>query len=82
MTRVRAAQVRYKDPTQLLPKLPSPQDLRPFPCKLGFEYKGHKGGVPSLSTSPTGEWLATGCEDCVVRVFEVYGVLGFFLELF
>jgi len=60
-----------KDPDQLLPKLPSPKDLRPYPCRLGFEYKGHQGPVRSLSCDPSGEWLATGGDDCVVRIFEV-----------
>eukprot|EP00667_Euglena_gracilis_P002922 EG_transcript_2928 len=62
---------KFKDPDQLLPKLPSPQDLRPYPCRLGMQYKGHQGTVRSVSPDPQGEWLATGCDDCVVRVFEV-----------
>lgn len=30
-----------------------------------------QGTVRSVSPDPQGEWLATGCDDCVVRVFEV-----------
>ena len=71
VTRDTHVKKRYKDPDQLLPTLPSPQDLRPYPCKLGFQYKGHKGAVRSLSVNPGGQYLATGCDDCVVRVFEI-----------
>ena len=37
-----------KDPTSLIPQLPKPQDLRPFPHKLLLRFLGHTGSV-SLS---------------------------------
>ncbi|KAG5483869.1 hypothetical protein CUR178_06866 [Leishmania enriettii] len=59
------------DPDKLLPELPDPKDLRPYPEKLSFYYKGHTATVRSVSVSPNGQYLATGCDDHLVRVFEV-----------
>lgn len=59
------------DPSSLLPKLPSPQDLRPFPTTCATIYKGHKGRVRSVSCDPTGLWLATGGDDGTVRIWEI-----------
>jgi ribosome biogenesis protein ERB1 len=59
------------DPASLLPQLPSPETLRPFPTNLCVEYRGHKGKVRSLSFSPDGQWLATGGDDGCVRLWEV-----------
>ncbi|CAC9460252.1 conserved hypothetical protein [Leishmania infantum JPCM5] len=59
------------DPDKLLPELPDPKDLRPYPEKLSFHYKGHTATVRSVSVSPNGQYLATGCDDHLVRVFEV-----------
>ncbi|KAK9234687.1 NUC169 domain-containing protein [Lipomyces kononenkoae] len=59
------------DPDSLLPKLPSPQDLRPFPIKCSVTYRGHKGRVRAVSVDPSGLWLATGGDDATVRIWEV-----------
>ncbi|KAL2911961.1 Ribosome biogenesis protein erb1 [Polyrhizophydium stewartii] len=59
------------DPDSLVPKLPKPQDLQPFPTKLSVVYKGHEGRVRSLSVDPSGQWLATGSDDKTVRIWEV-----------
>ena len=59
------------DPESLLPKLPSPQDLRPFPTTTATVYRGHEGRVRSLNVDPTGVWLATGGDDGTVRVWEI-----------
>ncbi|GET86652.1 hypothetical protein, conserved [Leishmania tarentolae] len=59
------------DPDKLLPELPDPKDLRPYPEKLSFHYKGHTSTVRSVSVSPNGQYLATGCDDHLVRVYEV-----------
>ncbi|KAJ3039064.1 Ribosome biogenesis protein 1 [Rhizophlyctis rosea] len=48
------------DPESLIPKLPSPKDLRPFPTALAVTYKGHTGRVRSISLDPTGQWLVSG----------------------
>lgn len=59
------------DPSKLLPDLPDPKDLRPYPERLSFHYKGHTATVRSISVSPNGQYLATGCDDHLVRIFEV-----------
>ncbi|KAH7035281.1 eukaryotic ribosome biogenesis protein [Microdochium trichocladiopsis] len=57
------------DPTSLLPKLPRPEELRPFPTVAAVEYVGHEGRVRSVAVDPTGEWLASGGDDGTVRVW-------------
>lgn len=70
-----APRVRKKklniDPESLLPKLPSPEDLRPFPTITATVYRGHEGRVRTLEVDPTGLWLATGGDDGTVRIWEV-----------
>lgn len=60
------------DPESLLPKLPNPEELRPFPTHCKLVYKGHKGRVRSLAISPdSGKYLATGGDDGFVRVYQM-----------
>lgn len=59
------------DPQDLVPKLPSPRDLQPFPTTLSIEYKGHTDMVRSLSTDKTGQFLLSGSNDGTVRIWEV-----------
>ena len=61
----------FVDPNTLLPKLPSPQDLRPFPTSCATLYRGHVGRVRTLAVDPRGQWLATGGDDGTVRLWEV-----------
>ncbi|KAJ8041693.1 Ribosome biogenesis protein bop1 [Holothuria leucospilota] len=55
----------------LLPKLPKPKDLQPFPTTLALLYVGHTSYVRSISVDPTGQWLASGSDDKTVRFWEV-----------
>jgi len=57
------------DPESLLPKLPHPDELRPFPTHEAGRFHGHHGRVRSLAIDPTGEFLATGGDDGTVRVW-------------
>eukprot|EP01061_Rhynchopus_euleeides_P002199 TRINITY_DN11693_c1_g1_i1.p1 TRINITY_DN11693_c1_g1~~TRINITY_DN11693_c1_g1_i1.p1 ORF type:complete len:787 (+),score=337.41 TRINITY_DN11693_c1_g1_i1:39-2363(+) len=59
------------DPDSLLPDLPKPEELRPYPQRLGFVYKGHTGPVRRVSVNHNGQYLATACDDHFARVFEV-----------
>lgn len=59
------------DPDSLIPKLPSPKDLRPFPTKIGVVYEGHTARIRAISVDPSGMWVATGSDDGTVRVWEI-----------
>ncbi|XP_034456411.1 ribosome biogenesis protein bop1 isoform X1 [Hippoglossus hippoglossus] len=59
------------NPEDLIPKLPKPKDLQPFPTTQSLVYKGHSGLVRSISVSPSGQWLASGSDDGSVRFWEV-----------
>lgn len=59
------------DPESLIPELPSPKDLRPFPIRCSTIYSGHEGKIRTLSIDPTGIWLATGSDDGSVRIWEI-----------
>ncbi|QLG71763.1 hypothetical protein HG535_0C01120 [Zygotorulaspora mrakii] len=59
------------DPESLIPKLPSPKDLRPFPIRCSTVYNGHTDRIRTLSIDPSGLWLATGSDDGTVRIWEI-----------
>ncbi|KAI9839813.1 MAG: Ribosome biogenesis protein erb1 [Sarea resinae] len=68
--RVRRSKLNI-DPESLLPKLPSPDELRPFPTACATLFRGHEGRVRSLNIDPSGVWLATGGDDGTVRMWEL-----------
>lgn len=59
------------DPASLLPKLPRPEELKPFPTVCSTLFRGHEGRVRSSAIDPSGIWLATGGDDGTVRVWEL-----------
>ncbi|XP_059827599.1 ribosome biogenesis protein bop1 isoform X1 [Hypanus sabinus] len=59
------------DPDDLIPKLPKPKDLQPFPTTQALVYTGHTNLVRCISVSPSGQWLASGSDDYTVRFWEV-----------
>lgn len=59
------------DPESLLPKLPSPEELKPFPTNTDIVYRGHEGRVRSLAIDPSGTMLASGGDDGTVRLWEL-----------
>ena len=68
--RVRRSKLNI-DPESLLPKLPSPEELKPFPTACATVFRGHKGRVRTLAVDPSGVWLATGGDDGTLRVWEL-----------
>jgi ribosome biogenesis protein ERB1 len=67
------------DPESLVPKLPSPKDLRPFPTAACIRFGekeahgGYNGGVAVRCLAPSldGQWLASGDDNGVLRLWEV-----------
>ena len=59
------------NPEDLLPKLPKPRDLQPFPTTESILYKGHEGMVRAVTVSPTGQWIASGSDDQTLKFWEV-----------
>ncbi|TPX38268.1 hypothetical protein SmJEL517_g00056 [Synchytrium microbalum] len=68
--RVRRNRVEM-DPSALLPKLPSPKDLEPFPKTLSITYRGHTGRVRCISPDPTGQFIVSGSDDQTVRIWDI-----------
>ncbi|CAH0625188.1 unnamed protein product [Chrysodeixis includens] len=54
----------------LVPKLPSPRDLQPFPTTEVLQFKGHTGLVRSVDFDPSGQYIVSGGDDGTVRVWE------------
>lgn len=67
--RVRRSKLNI-DPESLLPKLPSPEELKPFPTTCSKTFLGHEGRVRTCAFDPSGRYLATGGDDGA-RVWEV-----------
>lgn len=59
------------DPESLIPKLPRPKDLQPFPSTQSIVYNGHSDAVHSLSIEPQGQFMVSGSEDGTVRFWEI-----------
>jgi ribosome biogenesis protein ERB1 len=59
------------DPETLIPRLPKPRELKPFPNSLCLQYLGHTSRVTGIAISPDGQFLVSGSEDGTVRLWEV-----------
>ncbi|CAL1702299.1 unnamed protein product [Somion occarium] len=59
------------DPNSLIPKLPSPNSLRPFPVYKSLSVLHAKTRVRSVSVSPDGAWVVSGDESGNVSLWEV-----------
>ncbi|GFT62650.1 ribosome biogenesis protein bop1 [Nephila pilipes] len=59
------------DPNDLIPQLPKPKDLRPFPSELAIVYTGHEKLIRSISVEPSGQFLVSGSDDETVKIWEI-----------
>ena len=59
------------DPETLVPRLPRPRELKPFPSALCLQFLGHSKAVHSVSISPDGQYLASGSADGTARLWEL-----------
>lgn len=59
------------NPEDLIPQLPRPRDLQPFPSILSLVYRGHSDVVRCVSVEPNGQFIASGSDDCTLRIWEV-----------
>jgi ribosome biogenesis protein ERB1 len=67
--RVQRAKLRI-DPDSLVPKLPSPASLRPFPSFRALAVR-HGARVRALGVSPDGAWAVSADDAGVVSLWEV-----------
>ncbi|ESK97487.1 eukaryotic ribosome biogenesis protein 1 [Moniliophthora roreri MCA 2997] len=58
------------DPESLIPKLPNPSSLKPFPTYKSLRFI-QSALVRCISVSPDGAWVASGDENGVVSLWEV-----------
>ena len=66
----------------LLPDLPRPRDLRPFPTQEALMFKGHRSIVRCISVHPSGEFLASGSDDQTVKSEQQLLILANFKYFF
>ncbi|KAL5467099.1 hypothetical protein EMCRGX_G031281 [Ephydatia muelleri] len=68
----RQRKMRVKvDPEELIPKIPKPRDLQPYPTTESILFKGHAGLVRCISVEPQGQWMASGSDDSTLKLWEV-----------
>lgn len=61
----------HVDPDSLLPDLPPPSTLKPFPSFANIYYEGHSSRIRSIKTDSTGKYLLSGDESGLVLIFHV-----------
>lgn len=65
---------------EILPELPDPEELKPFPTTESIRFVGHTGRVRSVDVSSSGSLLVSGSSDGEVRIWETQ--TGFCLKTF
>jgi len=58
-------------PEDLVPNLPKPQDLQPFPTVCSLTMKGHNNMIRTMAVEPKGQYLASGSDDGCMKVWEL-----------
>ncbi|KAK0553643.1 Ribosome biogenesis protein erb1 [Tilletia horrida] len=71
--RIRRKRLDIEHPDDLLPQLPAPRELKPFPITTSLQYVHPEtaGRVRVLAPDPSGSWLLTGSEDGKVRMWDI-----------
>lgn len=69
--RVRTKKKKIDNPEDLLPNLPDPSELRPFPEFQTLIYEGHRAYVRSISVNPTGTHFVSGDADGILKLWEI-----------
>lgn len=54
-------------PEELVPQLPAPRDLQPFPTTEALRFDGHTALVRSADFDPSGQYAVSGGDDATVR---------------
>lgn len=65
-------------PEDLVPQLPSPKDLQPFPTTMSMIFKGHSDMVRSISSEWKGQYFASGSDDMTLKS-NIFLQIQFFL---
>jgi len=55
----------------LLPTLPKPSELKPYPTKEALCYIGHSKKVNAISIEKIGQFFASASDDCTIKIWEV-----------
>lgn len=69
-TRKRINRLKF-NPDDLLPELPKPKDLYPFPCIHSLVYTGHDDVIRSIDVDMSGQFIISGSDDNSLRIWEV-----------
>ncbi|KAG5321082.1 BOP1 protein, partial [Pseudoatta argentina] len=59
------------EPEVLVPQLPSPKDLQPFPTTMFMVFKGHTDMIRSITVDSEGQFIASGGDDMLLKIWEV-----------
>lgn len=59
------------DPNSLIPKLPGPSSLKPFPTYKSLDFSHGSSRVRCISASPDGAWVVSASESGVISLWEV-----------
>lgn len=69
--RVIKDQKRILNPDDLVPDLPSPRDLRPFPTDVVSTFGPLPSRARGIDVHPKGQWLLSGSDDGCVRLWDI-----------
>lgn len=59
------------NPEDLIPQLPRPADLQPFPSVQSLVYRGHEAKVVSIHIEPKGQFFASVDDGGALKIWEI-----------